>query len=502
MPAQLLVQAGIAASFLLADYVYHRWFADKPVTKTPPQDISIPRVDVGTPIPIIYGRCRVRAPILAWHQAPERDTGDDLNGWPTGATFYRMNMFFVLGFGFDGTNGTNTIHGMWAGEKKFRMQVPAADETALQTEIDPTLDAGIEPGYIGGFTYWYDGDSAQDVAGTFGGTTMIADGVSADEIPSYRGLLSILLYNSGGQWILGSSPNVPAYSFEASSYRSAGFPAVGTYARVGQDSNPVNALYDMLVTSLGKLGIPSSYIDSTTFDAGAITLYNESHGYSRCIEEVREAREHILELLKQIDGGIYFDEADNKFKLYLIRADFDPATIPHITKDNCVDLTDFAIGGWSNLPNKIRLTYTNADDEYREASATARNQANAVGQGGQVIEHLIDMPGISNADQAARTAARELAALSRPLIKCRAILDRSFIRLVPGQAVKVTWSNPDVAGLIFRVVAPPERGTLTDGKIAVDLLQDYNYSYRGRVPEPPALIDSGTIRGGLVGGLG
>ncbi len=72
-------------------------------------------------------------------------------------------------------------------------------------------------------------------------------------------------------------------------------------------------------------------------------------------------------------------------------------------------------------------------------------------------------------------------------MKFRALVDRSFVRVNPGDAIKVTWSGPDIAGLVFRVVAPPDRGTLENGTIALDLVQDAAYTYRQIAPLPPGL---------------
>jgi hypothetical protein len=485
--------------FAGASYIYHR-LTDKPPIKIPPQEVSIPRVDDAAPIPIIYGRCRVRAPILVWHDEPERDTGDGLNGWPDGVDFYRMNMFFALGFGFAGSTGT--LRAMWQGEKKFRMAPPVV-EAAMQTEIDPTVlsDGAMEPGLLGGFALYYDGNAAQDVAGGFAGSLMVAGppAVSSDAIPSYRGMLSVLLYDSGGQWKIGGSPSVPAYSFEASSYAPSSYP---WGMQIGLDCNPIDVLYDILTAQLGRLGIPAAYIDIPSFVEAAGVLVGESHGYSRCIEDRRQAGDAILDILKQIDAVLFFDEQAVKFKIKLIRPDYDPDEIPQLTKDNCdAEGSEFVSGGWSNLVNKVRLVYENRDDGYRDASETARNQANAVGQGGVVVEQVIEMRGVTHPDLAYALAHRELAHLNRPVMKAHVIVDRSFVRVNPGDAIRVYWSSPDISGIIFRV-ASVSRGTLENGRIRLDLIQDVNYVFRGRIPEPPAWVDTGIVGGGIVGGLG
>jgi hypothetical protein len=486
------------AKFFLGPHIYHRWFGEELPEKTPPQEVSIPRVDDGAPVPIIYGRCRVRAPILAWHAEPERVDGVGAPGsdWPVGTSSYHMDMFFVLGLGFAGTLGTNKILGMWAGEKAFSTWGTATQETELITQINMT--DGVEPGYLGGFAFYYDGDAAQDLSEVV--DYIVLNGGDADDVPFYRGMLSVLLYNSGGQqWLVGSSPSVPAYSFEASSYAPSSYP---WGMQIGLDANPIDVLYDILVAQVGKLGINGNFIDVPSFVDAAGVLVGESHGYSRCIEDRREAKEIILEILKQIDAVLFFDETEVQFKIKLIRNDYDPETIPQLTKDNCdPEGTSFSSGGWSNLINKVKVVYTNRDDGYRDGSETARNQANAAGQDGVAIEHVVEFRGVTYASLAYALAHRELAHLSRPLMKAHVIVNREFVRVHPGDAIRVYWSSPDISGIVFRV-ASVSRGTLEDGRIRLDLIQDVNYSYRGLIPEPPSWGDTGLVGGGIVGGVG
>lgn len=479
--------------YMLGDAAYHRWWYEPPKGKIQPQEVSIPRAEEGARIPLIYGRCRVRAPLLSWCGVPTRDIGSESNGWPDGVAFFRMDMFFRLGIGMDDGLGTNTCHGMWIGDNKaFPWSV------ARETEVLAELNAGApEPGQIGGRAFWYDGHAGQTPSAQLSGFS----GLSADVFGEHEKEISVVLYNSGGQWIIGSSPTVPAYSFEVSSYRDGGgYPGVGIYARIGYDSNPINVLWDLLKCTFGKLGISTSYLDSTSFDEAATTLYGESHGYSRCIEDVVSARDFIQEILRQIDGVLYADEEEQKIKIDLIRSDYDPATIPHITKDNCDRLENFVASGRSNLINRVVLEYTDRDNDYQDNTEPAQNPASSTANS-QYSAESIRMPGVTHAALAATIAHRELAWRSRPMMKCRAICDRSKINLRPGMAVKLTWQKPDISGIIFRV-ADVDEGTLTDGRVAVDLIQDASYVFRGRIPEPPAPIDTGEIRGGVIVGFG
>ncbi|RPH65007.1 MAG: hypothetical protein EHM89_00260 [Acidobacteria bacterium] len=473
---------GLAIGFMAGQYIYHRWIEEKP-HRPRPRSLDIPNVDAGLPVPLIYGRCRVRNPIPVWCGTPGAVDDYTAVNYPLGSSAYCMNMLFVVGIPFDDGKGETKLCGMWAGEKKFAGLNPlgASVETDVISEISGSFG---RDGLVGSRIVYFDGNSSQDALDPWLDTYIT--NVTPDTIPGYRGYVTVLLFSNddttADRWLHGASPTIPAYSFEVFSYRTGGgYPASYPYERVGDESNVMNVLYDLLRAKFGKLGYDSSLIDIASFQAAAATLSSESHGYSRCIDSAEEADEHVMEILKQIDATLYEDASDGLIKIKLIRNDYDPNTIPHIHKDNGCELRGFAMGGWTSIVNKVRLVYTNRERDYQDDSETAQSPANAVGQDGQVNEEVISMPGVCTPALAAEMAARELAARSRPLMKCTAIVDRSFISVNPGDAVKVTWNKPDIAGIVFRV-ARVNRGTLENGAVELDLIQDYFYVFRGRIP--------------------
>jgi hypothetical protein len=478
-----------AAGYLLGDFIYHR-IKGPDIEPIPPQEFRIPLTEEGATVPLIYGRCRVRTPELAWCGTPEVEAGDITNGYPETSFVYKLDMFFKLGIGFDDGAGANTFRGAWNGEERFTF-LGSAKETPAQIEIDSGSTFGAD-GVMGGFVEWYDGNAAQEhvdsggSAATALGVEMLAAGVPAEEVSGFRGYISAFLHNSGGtHWYVGSSPSVAAYSFEVSSYPVTAYPAPWT--QVGQDANPVDVIWDVCKSYFSKLGIPTTLLDFDSFTAAATTLHQESHGYSRCIDDVRSGSEIIQEILRQIDGVMYVDPDDGKVKIRLIRNDYDPADLLHITKDNCDDITNFAIGGWTGLPNAVRVSYTNRSDDYRNGSVVAKSSANAVGQDGVVRWKSKQFPGITHEALAYNVAWRELGWESRPQMKCTALLSRQQFRsLTPGQAVKVSWKGPDISNVIFRV-ARVSRGKVGNGKIVVDLIQSPEYVYRNSPPQPPGL---------------
>lgn len=470
----------VAGGFLLGQAIYHRIYDDDSV-KVP--ESELPRTDEGTPVPILFGRYRVRSPILVW-----RGPAVYIDGR------LRMDVLLVLGLGFQYGLVRNRIHAAWASDALMTgtgatvgaLTGDGSHETPATVQV---IRGGVS---VNGQLEFLNGKPTQELVNvggkTYAGDIMIESGMNENDIPGYRGVLSIALLDLGGDhdgFDHGNGPGMPAYQVEASSfYQEVGAQPLGLFSVIGQDANPVSVIYEILTATLGKLGLPTSMIDLPSFEAAQYTLYTESHGYSRCFLERMSAADMIADVLRQIDGIVFQDHATGLIKIKLVRPDYDPNAIPHITRDNCVKLTGLAMGSRVNLINKVTVKYPNRAKEYAEDSATAQNMANAVGQSGQVAEEVIEYRGCCYSDLAETLAARELAARSRPVLKCRAVVNRSFLRVNPGDAVKLTWGAPDIAGSIMRV-ARVERGTLEDGAIVLDLISDVNYVWRNRTPLPP-----------------
>lgn len=506
-------------------------FQDHPVIgPKAANEITLPTIADGAVYPLIWGRGRVRQSILAWCDTPVRISRS------TGAINffdYYLSMHYVLGLGF--LNGKQNIWNIWAGESEMVQVQPGGSvatnlgdlvgdgnfEDAAPSHREVMVKLDSDPGQpdsqllVNGMVEFLNGNTEQlivddigtaltrlgqhqTVAQTIGGDSTFGT-IDPRYAPSYRGLVSVFLCGPSavGHWYTGTTGQAQAYSFEASSYPTdASYPSQGLYGNYSGNANPADVIFDCL-TGWAKLGLSRDLIDMPSFQAAAYTLWTEDHGYSRIIEEARGAADIIQEILVQIAGVLYEDALTSKLVLKLIRNDYNPPDLPVIDKTNASDIT-VTCGGWVNLPNKIRVVYTDPINEYNDGSVTAQNLANAVGQG-LVREQVLEMRGITKSTTAQSVAERELAARSSPLMTIKVTVDRSFIRLRPGDPVRVNWSKPDVSGLIFRVVSP-DRGTLEDGRVILDLVQDPFYVWRNRPPVVTGFGGHTVDTSGLVSG--
>lgn len=488
--------------FLVGSYVYHRWFVEQPPMPKPADRVEIPRLDDGAAPALIYGKCRVRSPIIAWCSTPAVSGGP--NVWS-----YSMDMLMLLGIPFE--NPSVAVWRIWVGEQRLGLANPGQPKThnpgGLPQAWIMDNTGGSDPwstqrGLVGQFVEILDGRATQQLVNptspyastTIAGARMVADAVDASMIPGYRGYVGVFHYGGGGaKWSLGNSNDLGSYSYEVSSY-----PADSDAFNVGVEANPAKVLRDVLTGKFGKLGLPSSKIDGASFGAAKVRFQEEGNGYSRSIEGAPDTAEIVREIEEQCDCVVFEDSNDGLIKIKLVRDDYDPGALIGVTTENCESLQNFAAGGFESVVNKVRVVYEDRDDDYREHSATAHSQASATGSDGEVREALIRMPGVKTAKLAAEIAARELNARSRPIAKCRAIVDRTFRKVNPGDPIRVTWPEYGIDGRVFRV-ASVNRGELANGKIALDLIEDFYYVWRNALlpGHPVESFPGGPVGGGL-----
>lgn len=466
----MLLEA-ITVGLIVGQYAYHR-LTEKAAPR-PTDRIEVPQSEEGAAVPLFVGRVRINRPVLAW-QGGEGAANSGTS--PTGAVFTK-GLLYVIGIPF--FDGTTRMHGVFLGDRRTAGMplsvgpningTPYLVESAapLTTDDAEFVQIQIEFGT---------GVSTQDM-----GTSLVASaiGVPSSEIPGFRGYATAYLDVSAYQ------TSFPAVAIEASTYPTTQLYPTAVATSIGEEANPADVIAALLCDQMGKHGLdPSETIDDASFRKAGETLASEGMGYSRAWDERTPTRDIINDILRTVDGVIWQEQDTGLWHIRLIRPDFDPVTVPEINPSNCAGLEDFDAGGWDDTPNKVRVVYPRREDEYRENSATSHNQANAVGQNGEVNELVIRFPGVCTKEQAEVIAARELGARSLPLLRCRAIVDRSFWATRMGDVVELNWPDLNISRRMMRV-GNVGFGAPDSSVIALDLIEDYFYVYRRKVTHLP-----------------
>ncbi len=536
----MLVQLGIAIAFYALPRIYHRLDralnGDPKSPRDPDAPLQIPTSEPGAAVPIVYGRCRVRQPILVYTGALQtvdvyrNDDGawtEDSSDTPSHRT-YALDMLFSagIGMGSGSTRGAslsgNKLHNVWWGSRKLPVPavLPILDSTLRFGQmVSRPLEyggAGAGGGLRGAY-YWHGGWTDQSLmspaskigdswATTISDTTLVpglakemllslvrmpedsSDPYFDQTVPDVGGTTVAVPYPQEG-FIIGESPNVQGVSLEVSSYGdivSGVSNHIFSMTRPGIDfdggADPVECIYDILTGTYGKLALPTSLIDMVSFGDASQTLKSENHGYNRCFDSAREAKEWIEEILRQIDGVLRFNRKTNKIEIKLIRPDYSYSSLLTINRKNCQKLTGGAMNTWDDGIQKVRVKYPNREKEYEYDSEAAQNPGTTEGQ--QLAEEVLDFPGCTSPATALKLAERELAWRSEPMMKLTAWVDRSFLRLSVGDPVIVNYTDPDIAGIVFRIAAKND-GKLGDPTIILTLVKDVNYVWRHGTPTAP-----------------
>jgi Putative phage tail protein len=475
----------------LNEWLYSRAFPDPP--KPPPfLNTSIPRADVGSPIPMVYGRCRVRSPVLAWF-------GNQGTNFSSSNSYgYKLDMLYVLGFPFYG--GGATLNKIYAGD--FVLNVDAA------TYVDGNLADSIEDSMVRPGRSIYTSTNGSAVLGDAGGirgnveffdgrpdqrlSDLINDSdpqvlsfvqrhmtwskwntesnithpalVDDAKIPGYRNQILCFLF----VWVIGRRQSLTSYSFDVTSL-STGTP-VDLGHSMTDDADPAAVILDLLTSPIGKLGMSFDAIDLDSFKAVSAALFAEGHGYSRAHDSKEDGWTIIASILRQIEAVLYVEPTTGLATLKLIRS-VDPTGAADVNPDNCDPPAQgwYSVRGWPDLPNLVRVKYTSRVDNFGDGMEVAFDESLQAINGVRGLD--VEFKGCATHDLAVALAERELAAVSRPIVRASVMVDRSFYTKRIGDVVTLTWPELGVSKMPMRI-ARINFGRPGASRIAMDLISD------------------------------
>ncbi len=349
-----------------------------------------------------------------------------------------------------------------------------ADETVIAID-DTELMGGIKKeGGVKGLLWWLPGKSTQVLPQSLAARL----GLTSSTCPAFRGLASFFLTgvaevtesalqsmvkalsvqpsaNKKGFYLAANNPYLRPISVRVRR-NSIGLTASRARIQIENDSkgraqyasNPAHIIYECMVNTAWGMGENPNVIDKASFEAAALTLYNEQFGL--CIQWTRQSKieEFIGEVLNHVQGALFVNPATGKHTLKLLRGDYDEALLPIIDPSNAV-LTSYSRKAWGELANEVTVTYTNAETG-ETASVTSQDLAGIAAEGA-VISSGKNYYGVTSARRAIALAERDLAAAVNPIATCEAVVSRQFWDTVSSDVVKLSWPEYDIEQIIFRV---------------------------------------------------
>ena len=219
----------------------------------------------------------------------------------------------------------------------------------------------------------------------------------------------------------------------------------GKNHRVGKGSvNPIAVIKEILQDFL-----QISQIDGDSFQKAYDTCQQEGLGVAFIMTTEKKVKDWIQEILRVIDGVMWFDTLTGKWKIKLFRPNTSTDTVYEISEANASRI-EIESGSWDNLVNEFTFKYTNILTGKTE-SFTVDNSAlfNIIGY---KISKTYTYQLIGEYEIMAKVANRVIKKNSKPLSKLKArisILDLPYIEL--GNIVKVSSTQLDIEDKYFRI---------------------------------------------------
>lgn len=282
---------------------------------------------------------------------------------------------------------------------------------------------------------------------------------------------------------IGNSTSLKPWKYEIARYPN-GLSLTGGKERVAKGANPANVFYEILVNADWGFAVLAADIDTTNFSDAATILFDEGNGFSFLLDRGEDLAALIRRVEEQIDGMIFIDPLTSKWRIKLIRADYDILTVPELNADNIIEVKTFTRSTYEGTTNQVRVPFNQNDDNYKDTYGFAQDMANVRILGFNVSTSLT-MPGVKDADLANAIAWAKLRTLSIPMSQGEFVVDRTLHGLRPGDPFGFTSEALNFTRLPMRVKAI-DYGELLDGKITIEAVQDVFFAAAGVFDPNPA----------------
>ena len=440
------------------------------IGKPDPGTFDLPTCEQGTPYGIIFGRPpRFKGTMVLWYGAYRAVYfKNDKKG--RGYLYY---MAVHLGLSHGNIDGLKQI---WLNDRCFWPAYKDAGEYSNDgaTSISirkPNAWGGRYNG--GGVTLSGDvlyGDAAQIQNDTL---KKYQDG---DNTPYYRGIASIV-FNDTSYW--GISPRFPVMEIVL---KRTNLHHDGTQmwyiAKSRVDSyfslNIIHVIRECLTSKTFGRGVSTDRIDSTTFEAAADTLYTEQLGI--CYRLIPNNESNITDFLSTLeeimDGVIVYDHSVGKYKIKLIRDDYDSESLTTYDEDS-FSITTFGRQSYYQVASETVIKYTDMKSA-KGSVAKDDDLSIMLVQGESSVTQTFDWPMIVNPDVAAKLASREQDQASKMPAFLKLSANRTMYDKQRGDVFKISHPRLLAGGIsemTVRVVAR-DRGELDNGEIELDVVEE------------------------------
>jgi hypothetical protein len=304
---------------------------DHPASGQPQfQKLDMTTASEGLPVADLLGISQLAGNILQYHNNRMVELTEEVGGKggsQTVTTGYEYYLTWAVAF--------------CKGPVDFLYTITEGDEVVWEGALARPVSGGVETITLAGVgtVDFYFGTEDQAI------NSLLAT-YETNQIP-YRGLCYAVFRDCN----IGSSNRLPVYKFVMSKQPVLTFNAKNVISTF--DYNPAHAIWYILIE---MVGLPTTYLNETSFSDAAEILFGEARGVSILFANQKESISWIEQTLQHIDAALRYG-IDGKFHLYLLRPIEDTTLLPLITKDEMLDVPQMDRKSWLDTLNEIKVQY-------------------------------------------------------------------------------------------------------------------------------------------------
>ena len=452
------------------------------LTKKDPKDIryepdtfNFPEIKEGTKFPIIAGTCWIEAPVIGWlGDINTESLGvrlSDSGGQYVYINKYSYGALYILTQGFNDGVVQAKVGDLVIWPDSANKKTLNADAAASATIDLPELYGGIhehdanitgQGGIVGTVDFEY-GPAAQTLNDYL--ASVMGNYVSAN-----RGLTTAILRRP---YIgISSQPKQWKFLIKRTEHLASGetqwYPAKATIR--DYEINPIHWLRELYTDTESCMGNSTTIFDNTALEAAADALYDE--GFGLCIkwEANQSLEDHVKDILRYINAVVREDHSTGLSEIKLIRDDYVLGDLEIFDKNDINAVEDFSRGTIHKVPD---VTYVKYWSLYDNLPVTIPNHDMALvsNQNEMLIPNNVDYTAVVNDELAGKLAARDQHQISAFPAVMKIKAKRTMAHLMSGDVFKLTWPPLGIISMVVRVVTP-HYGTLTDGEVSFDCVED------------------------------
>ena len=447
------------------------------------EDFDIPTAEEGRPIPVVFGTCRITGSNVLWHG----DMGTEAIKKKSLFSSTTIGYKYFLSFHFGLCHGPVDSFLKFEAGEKLAWSGNATANTTLTINKGDLFGGKKREGGLKGVLDVCMGAPGQAINSyldeAIGRGIMGFPPNPANNIPAFRGIMGLVwrgdgpkslfsaIFNTRGGYI-GTTPYVKPFAFTVKRVTAGWHGGTVWYsakAAIGTGMNPAHIVYQTLTDPEWGMGMPADKLDEASFTAAADLLHSEGFGLSLLWNQQASIEDFLGEVLDHCAGVLGFDRTTGKYRIKLIRGDYDAGTLPSYGPETISRVSSFQRQAWGETVNELTLKFTDGTT-LQPTSVTVHDLANVRAQNVRVASN-VSMPGITDKTIAQKVAIRELTARSTPLAKITFLVNRDLWATKGADVIKVSWPVLGIEDMVVRVLRV-RQGTLANGEIEVEGVED------------------------------